>query len=113
MIHPILNQNGQPGFLDLSQFIFKASFICGTAIFLAHIIFPNLEILFIIGLIHVIIAFVINAIVFIALVIAALMNKQYWQTIILNAILLLVNIPVVMLYMYAVISGFNLSLVYP
>lgn len=88
--------------------LFKTSFGVGTLLCVLGLAFPNCELLIIGGFFYTIIAFIINAIVFFALMISCFVFIGHGNEIMLNTLLLLVNIPITILYSYLILSGVTL-----
>lgn len=91
----------------ICQYCAGISFSIGTLIFLFYITSKS-DGLIILGLYFTLFAALINFLLFAINTICAFYSKTYWKKYLLNSGLLLLNIPVVPLYIYLVleISGF-------
>lgn len=89
--------------INLARYSFSLSFILGTLIFLIGLTIPHPSNdpyrIYIIGLIYVWIAFIINSLIFIGLLIMAIIKKQDRKVILINACIMLINIPIVFIYL--------------
>ena len=74
------------------------SFVIGTLLFICQNLFDGLDLLGI-GLIYIIVAFFTNSIILLLVTIQAIINKQKRQELLLHASVMLINIPIVFLYM--------------
>lgn len=92
--------------LNLSYITAIASFVIGTSL-LAFYLFFRAEDLLIIGLIHVIVAFLVNSGIVLSLIISIFMYKEYKFKAVKAIGVLLINIPITFLYLYILdIFGF-------
>ena len=85
---------------EFSTHMALASFGIGTILMLLHQVYPNLVYLLFIGLAYVVIAFVLNSIVFFHLLYYFIIQKNYREYFAIKMLILLANIPIVALYIY-------------
>jgi len=90
--------------LKLPIWVFGISFTIGTLILLLHL-FGNRDISYAIGFLFILLAVFVNASLFGALVICSFLFKEYQKTILQQAAILLINIPVAVVYLYIVINN--------
>ncbi|MCO6148681.1 hypothetical protein [Flavobacterium sp. NRK1] len=98
MEYPLFLQYRISQLLRLPVWFFGISFTLGT-IMAALDIYTSIDILFAIGFLYVIIAGFINASMFGTLVICSFIFKEYQRNFLQNAAILLINIPVLILYL--------------
>lgn len=84
--------------------LFKISFCTGTLLLVLGMLFRKCDPIFLIGFFYTIIAFAVNAIAFVILMILSFVFTSHSYKIRFNTALLLVNIPVAVLYV-SIISG--------
>jgi hypothetical protein len=97
-------------YIKLARYSFTISFAIGTLLILILFTYPmnigakyNLMRL---GLFCILIATIYNSIVFIGICIMAIIRKKNQKTILLNACIMLLNIPIAFIYAVIVISNF-------
>ena len=83
---------------------FKISFCTGTLLLVLGMLFRKCDPIFLIGFFYTIIAFAINAIAFVILMILSFVFTTHGYEIRFNTMLLLVNIPIAILYV-SILSG--------
>ena len=101
--------------LQLPMVVALVSFVLGTVLFILYWIMPYNQItigqesfsLPVAGLFYTVIAFVLNALLFLALIICSFVYRQYQITILKYTAILLVNIPIAILYIYLFFSYDN------
>ena len=78
------------------------SFTGGTLLFLLQFVVPSADKdnIWMIGLFYIIIAFVINIIVFAIMIVMSFIHKEQQKEILINTSVQLINIPVAIAYMY-------------
>lgn len=82
------------------------SALAGTIILVAYLI-SQVEFLIGLGLVYVLSAFVVNGIFLLALLLEVIYNTLYWRAYIVAIISMLLNIPLVILYLF-IVSYFHL-----
>lgn len=80
------------------------SFVFGTFLLAIHLVYKTNFTIVIIGLYYTILAAIINLIVFVSLLTAAVINTYYRFELLKTSALLLLNIPAVILYLFIVFS---------
>ena len=80
------------------------SFALGTLILILYLIFPKTSFIFDTGLMYTLIAFYINATLFLILIICAILNSKYRGRLFKSASVLLINIPITTLYIIIAIE---------
>ena len=78
------------------------SFLLGTILLLLFLITQS-NIILDIGLLYVIIAFVLNAITLVGLLVNLILNHQYYKENLFTILLFLLNIPITILYVMLVV----------
>jgi len=91
---------------EFSTYLAIGSFGIGTFLLLIHIVFPQFDLLLFVGLAYVVIAFVLNAIVFFHLLYYFITQSNYREYFAVKMLILLANIPIAALYVY-LIFNFN------
>lgn len=81
-----------------------ASFAIGTLIFLAYTAFTDTAELVVAGLFYVMLAFVVNAMVLLQLLYLFFRHPQWRRYFAFKVLIMLANVPVVVLYLFAIIS---------
>jgi hypothetical protein len=84
--------------------LFKISFCTGTLLLVLGMLFRKCDPIILIGFFYTIIAFAVNAIAFVVLIILSFVFRTHSYKIRFNTALLLVNIPIAVLYV-SIISG--------
>jgi len=101
---PTTFNNRMAQLLQLPGWIAGLSFGIGTLILLLHLSIKD-EMIIGIGMLYLVFAFFLNASVFGSLIICSFLFKEYQKQILLQAAILLINIPVAILYLYVVINN--------
>lgn len=84
-------------------------FCFGTMLLIIYWLFPNLQsVAVIVGLCFIILATIINTIVFLYLFYCFVMHKVYREYFAVKMLIMLANIPIVILYFFLIITNFNL-----
>lgn len=90
--------------------LFFISLGIGTILLIGGILFPRMDMLFIVGFFYTLTAVTINAIAFVALMYLSFVYTGHTNQIRINTMLLLLNIPIAILYMFILFSGiFNIN----
>lgn len=90
--------------------LFFISLGIGTVLLIGGVLFPGIDLLFMIGFFYTLTAVTINAIAFVALMFLSFVYTCHANQIRINTMLLLVNIPIAILYIYILFSGiFNIN----
>ncbi len=76
------------------------SFAIGTLLLLTHKVMPHADIVFIIGLFYVLIAFAVNTLMLLYLLFLCIILPDERENLALKIIILLCNIPISILYFY-------------
>jgi hypothetical protein len=95
--------------LLLSNWLFKITLGIGSLLFLLFWTINDYASLINIGLFYTVIAFVINAIAFLLLIVFSFPYTFYQKAILFKASLLLLNLPITFFYLYLVVSYINLK----
>jgi len=90
-----LNKGG-----EFSTHLAIGSFGIGTLLLLVYKILPDFPLLLAIGLLYVVIAFAVNAVVFLYLFYCFLVQAAQREYFAVKMLIMLANIPVVVLYLY-------------
>lgn len=85
---------------EFSTHMAIASFGFGTIFLIAGKLFPQYDWVFIFGLMYLIVAVVLNAIVFIHLFYYFIIHKSEREYLAVKMLIMLANIPVIILYVY-------------
>jgi len=93
---------------EFSTHMAIGSFAIGTLILLLYKMIPDNLNLLLVGLAYIIIAFVLNGLVFFHLLYYFITQKNYREYFAVKMLILLVNIPIATLYGYLVFEHFNL-----
>lgn len=88
--------------------LFNITFGIGTLLLILGLSFHDYEPILMTGFFYILIAFVINAVVFVLLMTLSFVFTSHSNAIRANTLLLLLNIPVAILYFFIIISGINL-----
>ena len=88
-----------------STYLALVSFGIGTLILILHLLFPNMILLFYIGYIYVLLAFIINGIAFLYLIYLFITYPFERETIAIRILILLANIPIALLYLNIVLPN--------
>jgi len=102
-IYPQQVQHRLNQLLKLPVWVFSTSFTIGTIILLLHL-YGERELSLTLGILFIMFALAVNATLFSALLLCSYLFKEYQTEILQKASILLINIPVVVLYMYIVIA---------
>ena len=94
--------------INTSKLIALISFALGTCLLLSFLLFPKIDSIIVIGLYYVGIATLINAILFLILIITAIAFWDYRIEVIKTCGLLLLNIPIAIGYFFMVINFIDL-----
>lgn len=89
--------------------LFNISLGIGTVFLFLGLAFPDCESIIISGFIYLIISFVINAIAFVSLMVLSFVFTTHSNAIRANTLLLLINIPIAILYIYLVVNNITSS----
>jgi len=87
---------------EFSTHMALVSFGIGTILLLLHQVYPNFPNLLFVGLAYVIIAFVLNSIVFFHLLYYFITQKNYREYFAVKMLILLANLPIAALYFYLI-----------
>lgn len=93
---------------EFSTHMAIGSFAIGTLILLLYKIIPENSNMLLIGLAYIVIAFVLNSLVFFHLLYYFVTQKNYREYFAVKMLILLVNVPISALYAYFVFEPFNL-----
>lgn len=91
-----------------STYLAIGSFVMGTTLFLLHFVlpkFPKYGLFYFIGYIFVLLAILINGIVFLNLLFQFIMKPHERESLAIKMLIMLANIPVAVLYFYIVINN--------
>jgi len=88
--------------------LFNITFGIGTLILVLALVSSGCDAILIIGSFYTLIALIINAVAFVLLMILSFAFTSHSNVIRLNTLLLLINIPVAILYIFIIISVINL-----
>lgn len=80
------------------------SFAIGSLIFLAYTAFPDASELVVAGFFYVMLAFLVNAMVLLQLLYLFFGHPQWRRYFAFRVLIMLANVPVVVLYLFAIIS---------
>ena len=92
--------------LMLGRVVFTLSFIIGTTLFVLFFNNEESDQIIQIGFIFVISALIVNSVLFIVILIFALKNHEYRERLFITAGIMLINIPIVTIYLYALFTTF-------
>ncbi len=92
----------------LSTQIAIASFILGTLIFFLHQLFPQEDVIFVIGFIYVLTALFINGIVVLNLIHHFIFFQNHREYFGIKILIVLANIPIATLFFYLTVNRINL-----
>ena len=99
-----LNTNRVAGIVEVSRVVALVSFVLGSLILILFYL-TNSAALIMVGSIFLVIAFVINCVFLLGLVMKLATDKSDRKRIVLSLVLILLNIPIVFLYAYwAIVS---------
>ncbi len=90
--------------IDLTKIVSIGSFIIGTFIFMLFIINPDYFPLVTFGYIFVLIAFIINSIFFVLILVSIFINKIHRKSLLKTLGLLIGNIPIATIYFFIVLK---------
>jgi len=90
--------------LDISKIVAGISFIIGTLFLVIHLFFKGPSIV-LFGLYYVIIAFVFNTLVFLALMVRLINHSEKWSELLKAIGVILINIPIAIGYFFIVINS--------
>ncbi|OIQ20154.1 MAG: hypothetical protein BM557_05655 [Flavobacterium sp. MedPE-SWcel] len=90
---------------QLPVWFFSISFITGTILLLLHLIIPKNFGYIEFGIVYTFIAFAINSLLLIGLIITSFYYKKHQKTILIRGTLLLLNIPIALIYLFIVMSN--------
>jgi len=93
---------------EFSTHMAIGSFAIGTLILLLYKMIPDNLNMLLIGLAYIVIAFVLNSLVFFHLLYYFITQKNYREYFAVKMLILLINIPIAALYVYFVFEPFNL-----
>lgn len=97
-------------YINLARYSFAVSFAIGTLIFLVSYSYPFnislLRIFMLLGLFYIWLAFLYNSVVFLWICIMAIIRKNDTKSILINASIMLINIPIAVIYAVIILSNF-------
>lgn len=92
--------------LILGRVVFSLSFILGTSLFVLFLNNQEFDLMIQIGLLFVISALIINSVLILAILFFAIKNHGYRKELFITAGIMLINIPIVVIYLYVLFTIF-------
>ena len=89
-----------------STYLAIGSFGIGTLLFLLHFVLPEYGLLYFIGYFYLLIAFLVNLLVFLNLLFLYFIKPNEREDLTIKMLIMLANIPIALLYLYIVFNKF-------